>query len=152
MANDLVIIGLGRLIEQCSVDEFVDRHATKWTRVTTPQLEQLLSSLGSTPTAVNRIDAMSADVFGINAPQVGELAAQHSIVLHELATRHDSLEDAFLRATAGAQEYSSVAPPTGASAGPAMQPPMQTTPPPSPPPPPPPAGPPTGPPTQGDFS
>ena len=154
MADDLVVIGLGRLIEQCSVDEFVDRHAAKWTRVASPQLEQLISALGSSPTSVHRVDATSADIHGMEAPHVGELAAQHSVVLHELATRHDSLEDAFLRATAGAQEYSSTTPvsstqaPMGAAPAP-MQPPLATAPPPPPPPPPPgPPGPP-GPPAPG---
>lgn len=130
MADDLVVIGLGRLIEQCSVDEFVDRHAAKWTRVTSPQLEQLISALGSSPTAVQRVDATSADIHGVEAPLVGELAAQHSVVLHELATRHDSLEDAFLRATAGAQEYSSSTPPAAPTG--ATQPPMTAAPPPPP--------------------
>ena len=141
MADDLVVIGLGRLIEQCSVDEFVDRHAAKWTRVTSPQLEQLISALGSSPTSVQRVDATSADIHGVEAPHVGELAARHSVVLHELATRHDSLEDAFLRATAGAQEYSSTTPSDsplsplmGATAPPPMQPPMSTALPPPPPP------------------
>ena len=152
MADDLVVIGRGHLIEQCSVDEFVDRHATKWTRVVTPQLEQLISALGSAPTSVQRLDATSADVYGVESPQVGELAASHAVVLHELATRHDSLEDAFLRATAGAQEYSSTAPPVAAP-GPggslAMQPPIQSQLPTAPPPPPPgPGAPPPPPPAQ----
>jgi ABC-2 type transport system ATP-binding protein len=140
MADDLVVIGLGRLIEQCSVDEFVDRHAAKWTRVRSPQLEQLISALGSSPTSVQRVDATSADIHGVEAPHVGELAARHSVVLHELATRRDSLEDAFLRATAGAQEYSSSTP--SDITPPPMQPPMSTAP--LPPPPAPPPGPPAG--------
>ncbi len=40
------------------------------------QLEQLISALGSSPTAVQRVDATSADIHGVEAPQVGELAAQ----------------------------------------------------------------------------
>ena len=36
MADDLVVIGKGQLIEQCSVDQFVDRHSNKWTRVGSP--------------------------------------------------------------------------------------------------------------------
>ncbi len=110
MADDLVVIGRGQLIEQCSVEEFVDRHSTKWTRVGSPQLEQLLSALGSSPTDVNRVDERHADLHGITAADVGEVAARHSIVLHELTTRLDSLEDAFLRATAHMQEYSSHTP------------------------------------------
>ena len=36
MADDLVVIGRGRLIEQGRVGEFLDRHATRWVRVRTP--------------------------------------------------------------------------------------------------------------------
>ena len=36
---------------------------------------------------------------------VGELAASHQFVLHELTVRTESLEDAFLAATAADQEY-----------------------------------------------
>ena len=129
MADDLIVIGKGHLIEQCSVAEFVDRHSTKWTRVGGPDLERLLSAIGSSATSVARLDANRADVRGMTAAQVGEIAARDSIVLHELSTQVDSLEDAFLRATADMQEYASVTPPLGAGA------PM--SPPPSPPPPPP---------------
>ena len=35
------------------------------------------------------------------------MAAQQQMVLHELSSQTGSLEDAFLKATAGAQEYTS---------------------------------------------
>jgi ABC-2 type transport system ATP-binding protein len=111
MADDLVVIGKGQLIEQCSVDEFVDRHSTKWTRVGGPDLERLLSAVGSSATSVNRLGANRADLYGVTAAQVGEIAARDGIILHELSTQLDSLEDAFLRATADMQEYASTAPP-----------------------------------------
>lgn len=129
MADDLVVIGKGQLIEQCSVDEFVDRHSTKWTRVGGPDLERLLSAIGSSATLVTRLDGNRADVHGITAAQVGELAARDRIVLHELSTQIDSLEDAFLRATADAQEYTSTAPP---SVAPPPPPPVTPLPPPPP--------------------
>jgi ABC-2 type transport system ATP-binding protein len=132
MADDLVVIGKGQLIEQCSVDEFVDRHSNKWTRVGGPDLERLLSALGSSATSVDRLDANRADVYGVTAAHVGELAARDGIILHELSTQLDSLEDAFLRATADMQEYASTAPP--AASGPPMSPPAPMSPLPPPPP------------------
>ena len=36
MADDLVVIGRGRLIEQGPVGQFIDRHADRWVRVRTP--------------------------------------------------------------------------------------------------------------------
>ncbi len=47
MAQDLVVIGRGRLIEQCSVDDFIDRHSTKWVHVRSPQIDQLVAAIGS---------------------------------------------------------------------------------------------------------
>ena len=141
MADDLVVIGKGQLIEQCPVDEFVDRHSTKWTRAGGPDLEGLLAAVGSAATSVNRLDANRADLYGVTAAQVGELAARGGVVLHELATQRDSLEDAFLRATADMQEYASGAPTSPPTSLPTS---LPTSPPTSPPTssplPPPPAG------------
>ena len=37
IADDLVVIGQGRLIEQSTVDEFITRHADRWVRIVSPQ-------------------------------------------------------------------------------------------------------------------
>ena len=136
MADDLVVIGRGQLIEQCSVDEFVDRHSNKWTRVASPQLESLISAVGSSADGVTRLEndpttgTPRADIRGIGAAAVGQVAASNSIVLHELSTQLDSLEAAFLRATAGAQEYATTSPPTPLGAPPPtpLQPPVGSEP------------------------
>ena len=47
-------------------------------------------------------------VAGADAVAVGELAAAHGVVLHELTTRTASLEEAFLSATGAAEEYRGV--------------------------------------------
>jgi ABC-2 type transport system ATP-binding protein len=44
-------------------------------------------------------------VVGVDAPAIGELAAANGIVLHELAPRTASLEEAFLDVTRDEQEY-----------------------------------------------
>ena len=48
------------------------------------------------------------DVQGLAIERIGELALQTQTVLHELSPQSESLEEAFLQATAGAQEYQSV--------------------------------------------
>ena len=124
MADDLVVIGRGKLIEQGSVEQFVDRHSSRWVRVASPQLDDLLASvapLGAKPT---RLDDLRADLRGIDAERVGEIAAQHQIVLHELSLQVESLEDAFLRATAGAQEYASTSPDVDDAPGAPLPPPV----------------------------
>ena len=51
------------------------------------------------------IDATTSELRGITTVEVGELAARNGIVLHELSPQTGSLEDAFLKATASAQEF-----------------------------------------------
>jgi ABC-2 type transport system ATP-binding protein len=107
MADDLVVIGRGRLIEQCSVGDFVARHATRWVVVRSPQLATLVEALHRTGAKVRPDGDGAAHVFGIAVEAVGELAAANGVVLHELSVGTESLEDAFLSATAGDQEYRS---------------------------------------------
>ena len=53
------------------------------------------------------VDATTVELRGVSAIEVGELAAQNGIVLHELSPQTGSLEDAFLEATAAAQQFAS---------------------------------------------
>lgn len=106
MANDLVVIGQGRLIEQCSVSEFVERHAERWVRVKSPAIKALADAATAQGAQAHMLDAVTAELRGITTAEVGELAARSGIVLHELSPQTGSLEDAFLQATASAQEFS----------------------------------------------
>ena len=105
MANDLVVIGQGRLIEQCSVAEFVERHAERWVRVKSPGISALVQAATEQGAHSTMIDPVTAELRGISTVEVGELAARSGIVLHELSPQTGSLEDAFLQATATAQEF-----------------------------------------------
>jgi ABC-2 type transport system ATP-binding protein len=105
MANELIVIGQGRLIEQTSVPEFIDRYADRWVRVKSPAIAALREALQSRGKEVSPVDETTIEVRGTTTPEVGELAAAHGVVLHELSSQTGSLEDAFLKATASAQEY-----------------------------------------------
>ena len=105
MADDLVVIGMGQLIETCSVAEFVDKHAKHWVRVRSPQIETLAQQLRAGGAQVTVLDASGIEVIGATIADVGEMASRSGVVLHELSPQHGSLEDAFLEATAQAQEY-----------------------------------------------
>ena len=54
---------------------------------------------------VSPVDETTIEVRGATSAETGELAARYGVVLHELSTQTGSLEDAFLKATASAQEY-----------------------------------------------
>ena len=124
MADHLVVIGQGRLIADSSVSEFVARYARTWVRVRSPRLAALGPALQREGATITYDGPDSADVFGVTAPAVGELAARLGIPLHELAPQSSSLEEAFLEGTKAAQEFRA-APPT---AGEALDPPTPRTP------------------------
>jgi ABC-2 type transport system ATP-binding protein len=105
MADDLVVIGQGRLIEQSTVADFVERHSDRWVRVRSPQIAELTAALAQAGHAVRPVDADTADVLGTTSDVVGQMAAARSVVLHELSPQTGSLEDAFLRATMSTVEY-----------------------------------------------
>lgn len=135
MADHLVVIGQGQLIEEGSAASFIERYAERWVTIRSPQAArfgQLIGAEGATVTT----SADSIEVRGATAAELGELAAKHGIVLHELSPQSGSLEDAFLELTRGSQEYRTEAPPIPSS--PATQPPSSGMPLPPPPPPPPP--------------
>jgi len=50
-------------------------------------------------------DGSGVRVRGLDAPAIGELAASHSIVLHELAPEQASLEETFFELTGESVEY-----------------------------------------------
>jgi ABC-2 type transport system ATP-binding protein len=107
MADDLVVIGRGRLIEQGPVSQFIDRHATHWVRVRTPNPASFAELLRANGATYEALAPDGIEVYGMSIVDVGELAARHGVVLHELSPQHSSLEDAFLKATADSQEYRS---------------------------------------------
>ena len=104
IADELVVIGKGQLIAQCSVDQFIDRHAKKWVVVRSPQLDTLIARASAAGHSAFLVDG-GAEFHGVDAAVIGELAAANGIVLHQLATQTGSLEDAFLEVTAASVEY-----------------------------------------------
>ncbi len=114
IAQDLVVIGQGRLIEQSTVTAFIERFADRWVRLQSPGAAQLIASLTAAGATVTQLGDTTLEARGIECATVGELAAAQGLVLHELSPQTGSLEDAFLKATAESQEYRS-----GAIAGPA---------------------------------
>ncbi|MEO5898720.1 MAG: ABC transporter ATP-binding protein, partial [Ilumatobacteraceae bacterium] len=129
MASQLIVIGQGRLIEQCTVTQFVEKWGEQWVRVRSPRVPELARALAASGAHVTPIDDHTADVRGTTCAAVGELAASQSIVLHELSPQTGSLEDAFLKATATVTDYRS----TGPGASPSDSPPAgpSTLPPPA---------------------
>ena len=111
MAQDLIVIGRGHLIDQCTMDEFVRRNTTTRVRVRSPQIGEIARQVRAGGATVDYVgDSAVSDtivVSGMAIADIGELAASAGAVLHELSELVESLEDAFLSVTAAEQEYRS---------------------------------------------
>lgn len=111
MAQDLVVIGRGHLIDQCTMDEFVRRNTTTRVRVRSPQVGEIARQVRAGGATVEYVgDSAVSDsvvVSGMAIADIGEVAAAAGAVLHELSEVVESLEDAFLSVTAAEQEYRS---------------------------------------------
>jgi len=104
-ADHLVVIGQGRLLADTSMADFIERNSRSYIRIRSPQRERLLDVLHEEGVTVIESGSGALEVDGGKAEQIGELAAQHQIVLHELSPQQASLEEAFMQLTAGAVEY-----------------------------------------------
>jgi ABC-2 type transport system ATP-binding protein len=105
MADELVVIGRGRMIDSGPVQQFVERFSTVQVVVRSPRLAELVELLRGPGVADQPSGDGAAILDGVTREQVGDLAAAHGIALHELSTRTASLEQAFLEATGAASEY-----------------------------------------------
>jgi ABC-2 type transport system ATP-binding protein len=104
-AEHLVVIGQGRLLADTSMADFIDRNSRSYVRVRSPQRERLLDVLHQAGVVAVESGDGVLEVDGGKAEQIGELAAQHRITLHELSPQQASLEEAFMQLTAESVEY-----------------------------------------------
>ncbi|MEU1084798.1 ATP-binding cassette domain-containing protein [Streptomyces sp. NPDC005908] len=112
-ADHLVVIGRGRLVADCSTEEFIERSTQQSVLVRTPDGGQLAELLRGKGASVSRTAGGDLDVTGLEAARIAELAAADGLVLHELSTRRGSLEEAFMELTKDAVEYDAGVPAAG---------------------------------------
>ena len=105
MADQLVVIGRGRLIASGPVEDFVRTSTRNAVVVRSPQAADLADVLRREGAAVEALEPGVVSVVGLDAARVGDLAFEASIRLHELSNRVATLEEAFLEATSDAEEY-----------------------------------------------
>jgi ABC-2 type transport system ATP-binding protein len=104
-ADHLVVIGQGRLLADTSMADFIAQNSRSYVRIRSPQRERLLDVLHGAGITVVESGSGALEVDGAKSEQIGELAAQHQIVLHELSPQQASLEEAFMQLTAESVEY-----------------------------------------------
>jgi ABC-2 type transport system ATP-binding protein len=125
-ADHLIVIGRGKLIADCSTEEFIERSSDKFVLVRTPDAARLADLIAAAGGKAEPQDepgdgngrAPVLRVTGLDAPRVGEIAAAGRVVLHELTPRLASLEEAYMELTADHVEYGDHGPGQPAPSGP----------------------------------
>ncbi|MFE5536305.1 ATP-binding cassette domain-containing protein [Streptomyces sp. NPDC056519] len=105
LAQDLVVIGQGRLIAAQPVGDFVAAHTRSEVLVRTDRAGELAALLRQEGAQARVDESDTLVVAGFDADRVGEVAARHRLPVRELRTRRSSLEDAFLAATADLTQF-----------------------------------------------
>ncbi len=104
-AENLVVIGRGRLIAECSVSDFVRSASGNYLWVRSAQAERLSSLLRAEGATTRLEDDGALAVTGADAEDVGELALSAGIAIYELSSQQASLEAAFMEMTADSVDY-----------------------------------------------
>jgi ABC-2 type transport system ATP-binding protein len=104
-ADYLVVIGRGQLLADCTMEEFIAHSSGQTVRVSTPQPDLLAKALAEAKGSTTTGDDGALIVHGLNATQVGDIAFEHGVRLHELTVVRASLEAAFMELTADSVEY-----------------------------------------------
>ncbi len=106
-ADHLLVIGRGRIITAGPIDEVVAATTERAVRVVTPRPDELARLASSRGARVTRLGSERLEIAALTSAQIGDLAAEHRLPLHELTPRAASLEDAYLALTRDDVEYRS---------------------------------------------
>jgi ABC-2 type transport system ATP-binding protein len=104
-ADEVVVIGKGRLIAQTSVDDLIAQSSQSYVRVRSPEIAKLREALERQGASTTLEDDGSLSVRDVAEAAIGECAASIPVVLHELAPQTASLEEAFMELTESSIEY-----------------------------------------------
>jgi ABC-2 type transport system ATP-binding protein len=103
-ADHLIVIGRGRLIADVSTKDFIDSGSKNHVRVRSPQQAELAALVQARGVNASPVDGY-LEVGGMTCDEVGDLAAENHITIHELFQKQGSLEEAFMELTRESVEY-----------------------------------------------
>ena len=104
MADNVVVIGRGKLIADTSISKLIASSAHSGVFVRTGSLSKFESELKRASVTFEKLDG-GLKVTGKTTDDIGKLAFAAGIPVLELANHAASLEEAFLEITAGSEEY-----------------------------------------------
>ncbi|GAA1809854.1 ATP-binding cassette domain-containing protein [Planosporangium flavigriseum] len=109
-ADHLLVIGRGRMIADCTVQEFIDANSELVVRVRTPEPTRLAALVtGDGGKAVPDGEGTLL-VTDLTMDRIGDLAFDNGVRLHELSPLQASLEQAFMELTRDSVEYHAAVP------------------------------------------
>ena len=104
-ADHLIVIGQGRLISDCTVQEFIDRNSELQVKVRTDQPDKLAGLVGGAGGAARPDGDGALLVSGLGLAHIGDLAFDNGVRIHELSPLQASLEQAFMEMTKDSVEF-----------------------------------------------
>jgi ABC-2 type transport system ATP-binding protein len=105
VADELVVIGRGRLITQTTVSELLASKHDDRVHVRTPQVAEVMAALAGAGGTVTSTGADALVVSGLEPDRIAQLVAESGLRLDELYRERASLEDVFFDLTGDAVEY-----------------------------------------------
>jgi len=105
VADQLIILGKGRLLAEMSMQQFIADASGVATRLASPQASMIRDTIVGPGVTVVPLERGVLYIEGMSAAQLGDLAVRYRWALHELTPQQVSLEDAYLRLTDSAIEY-----------------------------------------------
>ncbi|MFA7323306.1 MAG: ATP-binding cassette domain-containing protein [Candidatus Nanopelagicales bacterium] len=105
IADELIIIGRGRILADTSMTDFIDSWSTTRVRVVTPDVAALQGVLASRASDFEILDSGALVITGVQADEIGQAAFGAGIVLHELTPLSVSLEEAFMELTRDSVQF-----------------------------------------------
>jgi ABC-2 type transport system ATP-binding protein len=106
MADDIVVIGKGKLITSGSMADVIHANSHTGVFVRSPKLAVLEKALKAKKAQMTKENG-GLKVSGMSMDAIGKLAFENNVPLRELSQQSASLEQAFLELTAGSEEFAS---------------------------------------------
>ncbi|MFZ3496103.1 ABC transporter ATP-binding protein [Streptomyces sp. 5.8] len=105
LADHLIVLGRGRLLADTSIEEFIDARSTPRVRLRTTDPVRLRATLARDDFELVTAEGGRWTVDGMQAEQLGVIAAREGIPMLELIDERASLEQAYLDLTAGSAQF-----------------------------------------------
>lgn len=106
-ADDLIVIGRGRLLANCSMEDFLKIGDENKVLVRTDAREAFAATLRGAGHAFTPVDTDGLMVEQVQAHDLAQLAARTDVLLHELTPQKSTLEQVYMNMTRDDVEYTS---------------------------------------------